>query len=342
LLILPNVLIFCKIGKSILSFRTSLMAISVWNRNKQVVQKSRHAHGSFSTFLYRISQTLNNEELTMRTLSISALSVVAFVLMNCGVIRADLRTPEQIVGNFNSLGPNGWECVVTLTPDRTSERIIIRARNDSSVILDLSAYTAYTSTEDGFYTIRVSLFSDSGIDTGSGTATLNYDGNSTRLAIPLTNNAPLPVGAAYLYMMYATGQFDTGMFDYYDSAQRLLDSSTLTGTFHYLTVGGSASWDWETNKFLKHLLDINGDQTYWTDAYNPNQRYDEIGDYAVFVVNIVDNANGQYKSDRLYVVGADYSSGNNGVPEPATLLLWTLGGIGVMGTNSYRKRSKKA
>jgi hypothetical protein len=56
---------------------------------------------------------------------------------------------------------------------------------------------------------------------------------------------------------------------------------------------------------------------------------------------IVTNTNGTGAGtyqDFLYIANATYTSPV--VPEPATFLLWTLGGVGIFGMNRYRTRNK--
>jgi hypothetical protein len=83
--------------------------------------------------------------------------------------------------------------------------------------------------------------------------------------------------------------------------------------------------------------------------------YTEIGDYLVFVMDLMD-ANGRHinMGDYLYLVRKsdspdapirpdfpDIGNGNNDVPEPASILLWALGGLGLACTSRARNRRMK-
>ena len=79
---------------------------------------------------------------------------------------------------------------------------------------------------------------------------------------------------------------------------------------------------------------------------NTNLRYLELGDFAVFMMDI----NGSSARTQLYVTYASHSGNyEDGIgddignaPEPATLLLWSLGSVGALEFRHYRKRSKTA
>jgi hypothetical protein len=96
--------------------------------------------------------------------------------------------------------------------------------------------------------------------------------------------------------------------------------------------------DWTNNVYLDMLLQINPDQSYWTTAYNANQRYDLIGDYSVFVMTVT-LSNGARGQDFLYISKATTTGA--GTPEPASLLLWSLGGLGCLIASWKRRRQKR-
>jgi hypothetical protein len=251
----------------------------------------------------------------MKTQKFSALLAVVFTVICSGIVRADL-TPSEIVSQFN--GTNGWAFTATsLATPRTFTAV------NSSHVPNLSAYASGTLNS---FCVNSSI--GTVVTTSGGVARLNYDATTGR-----TQNASgvaLSVGGALLYQQYAAGELpDVGTVSALAMAIRDLNSVTSIS---------SISW---TTGYYAYLLTINVDKNYWIGNYNVNQYYEEIGNYAVFIMNIWTNG-GTVAQDHLYVAGADYSGGSGDVPEPATLLLWTLGGVGALGINHYRKRSKIA
>jgi hypothetical protein len=201
--------------------------------------------------------------------------------------------------------------------------------------VDNSAYApSVRYGANGFVSICAEIYA--GVEY-SGTARLSYN----ELTGVTKNDAgqSLSLGGALLYKMYATGEFDSSTFNYSNSSQRQYDAAGLWHVMNHLSFGsdlyGAGYMDY---KFIDVLNAINPNMDYWKQTYNVNQRYDEIGDYAVFIMNLT----GQ---DRYYIANAYYETVTppdpNDVPEPATLLLWTLGGLGVTGSSWMRKRNKK-
>ena len=179
-----------------------------------------------------------------------------------------------------------------------------------------------------------------------GVAKLNYANNTTTTR---TENKSLSVGAAFLYAMYASGQKNPINLQNYANWIRGLMYTPGT----QLNIDAGA---WTTQAALMYLLEINSNINYWTSLYNPDAYYTEIGNYSVFVVNAESMSGSSALQNYLYLANAtnpyDYvppvdsgAPGETGepdvVPEPATLLLWTLGGIGMAGASWARKRRMK-
>ena len=283
--------------------------------------------------------TVQNEERESKMKAIRLILLLAAVLSfaNSGLVFADL-TPNQIVSGFNGLGTNGW----AFSSSQTTERLF--SSRVAANTPDVSAYAA--STRGGGSAANYSFYTfcayGSGPLVASGTARLNY--NATTGATRNAGGEALSVGGALLYQRYAAGVL--AGFDYASqpqNGQRSGDASTLSSTIRTLmttTVQNANSLNWTSNKFLAFLLTINSDRSFWVADYDVNRRYDEIGDYAVFVMSINDsNGNGPCQ-DHLYVARADYGGGGGGVPEPATLLLWVFGSLGTLGVGYCRKRAK--
>ena len=252
-------------------------------------------------------------------------------MCNFGAVFAEL-TPQQIVNQFNSLnGPNGW----SFSSGSNTERYF--ASSNAAFTPDLSAYHAYArgTLANSFRTFCVEPNSSS--VAGSGAAKLNFtDGNSTRVSI---DNKAVSVGAAFLYQQFATASFTTSLYDYTNVSQRSSDYSSLLTTLRALMTPQGAL-NWTTNKYLDYLLSLNDSKEYWTGVYNPGERYREIGDYAIFVMNISNSSGtGEYQ-DFLYIARADYGNSSTDAPEPATLLLWAMG-AGAFGLGYRRRQLKK-
>lgn len=192
---------------------------------------------------------------------------------------------------------------------------------------DTSAYAAGVTGSSNYYRTfcvepTVGAYSQMG-------ATLNYADNKSTTS----SGYSLSVGAAYLYSQFAAGTLDG--YNYANTSARSTSSSNLLTAIRGLMGINTLSW---TNVFASHLLTINNDKSFWTQSYDPNQFYDVIGDYSVFVMNCYSStgANGQ---DFLYVASAKNGSDT---PEPASVILWTLGSIGAFGAaRKARKRREK-
>ena len=268
----------------------------------------------------------------MRKNQLSTLLALALMVISGGIVRAEL-TPNEIVARFSSSGTYGWSFTSSLLG--TGER----AFTGPAGFNVSGAYINGTSTDINSFN-SFCIEPNVGSIASIGTAKLNFSGgNSTRRD---SDQSAVSVGAAFLYRQYATGTFASSLYDYASTSQRTTDSSLLRDTLRALMNPQSGTLDWTGNKLLAYLQTVNGDRTYWTGVYNPNQRYDEIGDYAIFAMNIKSTTGtGQYQ-DFLYIAKADYGNGGgNGVPEPATFLLWSLGSFGALGVSRYRRVSTK-
>lgn len=232
---------------------------------------------------------------------------------------------SQYVSDFNSMNGGQGARINYSSTGIAAERMVIQANGTSD--FDLSAYSSSTGGSNYFLSFCVEPTQDTqNIYKGS----LNYSNGITKT----TSNHVVSVGAALLYSQFASGQLP----NYFNSSQSDNASYLRMALYHLMKIETGVT-SWGTNQYLGYLIDINSDISYWTAAYDPNQYYEEIGNYAVFALNTYTSGN-VHRQDFLYVTTADYGNGggNGGdVPEPATLLLWTLGGLGAAGA-SWRKR----
>ena len=261
----------------------------------------------------------------------TAITMVLGVAL-AGTAFADLSASD-IVASFNSLNNNkGWRFTTPLSSGaKITELTTASGYEDANV-------TAYDPRTGGNTSNGASWFETfclepmAQVDTTGMYAKLNYENNRTTTS----EGSILSLGSAYLYKMYATGTL-TG-FNYAGTSTDF----DILDAIRRISVIGFVHNDW-SNTFLTALLNIKNDKNYWLAAYDPGQYYDELGDYKVFVMNVT-SIGGADRQDYLYLASTATETPpptNNDVPEPAMLLLWTLGGLGAAGTAWARKRKMK-
>lgn len=206
----------------------------------------------------------------------------------------------------------------------------------------LSGFGNETSGDDYF----TSVCMDSGENVASaGTVfygTLNYDavGDLTQTS----GGNTVSLGAAYLFKLYATGEMTSVLSSFYSDA-RDANVRELSDAVQHLTGTAVAVRD---NIYLNYLSGLSGGQFAgidWYADYNIAQTFGFMGGYAVFAMN-VSTDEGVVFQDGFYISTLDTGISTRAVglpdtPEPATLLLWTIGGAGLAGTSWIRKRRNK-
>ena len=290
-------------------------------------------------------------------------------------VHAEFRTPEQIVAAFNgeekvTVGISHYEGHAYSTPSGSGDvsgrealrKLAFQPRSDHTV--DVSAYTeiekVYGGENGGDWITTFRCYRDDP-ELTSGDAWLAYDAGKTYCG---TQTGPhyLTLGAAYLYAHFVQGTLiqialpGGGVYDWNAGVFR----NALDLLYAEISDVDTA-WD---NPYLAYLLSITPDtpttpqgqsvtaKQYWCTDYVLTYDYDTIdgigfGDYYVFAMNVYPIYSGQpvlgMNAAMLYAISKN--TGDDppppGVPEPAALLLWTLGGLGLGGTSWLRSRNKK-
>ena len=221
--------------------------------------------------------------------------------------------------------------------------------------VDISIYSTSGGISDGqsyFRSFCIEPNNQNGLRYPSGAGktlvgTLNYKNNRTTSVVG-GNNLPLTVGAALLYKLYATGEFASLMDE--NVRSNLVDGKTVSyGNRQELKI------EKEIQYAIRNLMGIEtstyGLTNYLRDIlfaemgvssvnalkaiYNPGENYAFMDDYSVFVMNVT--SDGVDSQDFLVM----FQHPTTDVPEPATLLLWTLGSLGTFGA-ARRARKQRA
>lgn len=258
----------------------------------------------------------------IRSLSL-VMSLLVITMITPSFVLADMNAAD-IVNQFNtgsgqprtlfSYGSNGYE--VQLTQVNSLNHV------------DTSAYLqGVTGGRNYFSTVcvepTVGVYSTM-------SSVLNYANNTSSNSL----GNSLTVGAAYLYSQFAVGTLGVGTsftYNYSNTSARSTSYNNLVSAIRGLMGVSGYSPDWN-NPFMKLLLSVQYDKDLWTNKYDPNQYYDVIGNYSVFVMNNRDSS-GTYNSQNfLYVTKTNGSD----VPEPATIFLWGLGSLGALAVKRTR------
>ncbi|MCL2349825.1 MAG: hypothetical protein FWC50_16365, partial [Planctomycetaceae bacterium] len=206
-----------------------------------------------------------------------------------GTCFADMNA-AGIVTQFNAQNA-GKGALFTITGNYGYEKGINIAAG--TPVPNLNAYvqgnTAGTTSFESFC-----VESSQALSSATSYGVLNYANNKT------TNSTgtSLNLGVAKLYKDFATGTLANYA---YGTGSRSTSATDLQTAIWALL--GMTTANWSTNTFLNGLLAINSSQAYWQQAYDPNQFYNEIGNYSIFVMQITTTA-GAAVQDFLYITPA--------------------------------------
>lgn len=240
--------------------------------------------------------------------------------------KADL-TAAEIVADFNSRNSNRGMHIQYMPVNGEGR---LASTTGAAGLPSVDAYDLSTASSGGYFS-SFCVEANTNISTGQYYGVLNYANGRTQNS----SGHALSVGAAYLYQQFAAGSLS----DYSYSGDRAASAASLQQAMYFLT-GQTTTANWSNNTFLGNLLTINGNQAYWLSTYDPGQRYAEIGDFSVFVVQLTTAAGGDAQ-DFVYVAKSSFGGAVGDVPEPASVLLWLVGGVSALGAGYAKKRRKK-
>ena len=232
---------------------------------------------------------------------------------------------RNIQENFDAMN-SGDDFIFTFKADSQGGDILTSANGKDDV--DVTAYNMQ-SGRSGFDSSQQSYFRTFCVEPGATVregevliGTLSYELKGSEMVTQTTEGNELTLGAAILYKEFAVGN---------RSAVGLRDAILVL-------MGINSSNNWGTNEHLAYLWGIASDSDVWTVNYDPAQYHAMIGDYCVFIMDVVSATDRRDRQDFLYIAKVNTSTD---VPEPASILLWTLGGLGAVGTSWARKRRMK-
>ena len=279
-------------------------------------------------------------------------SVFCLMATNLSV-HADNYTPLQIISMFHGTADRGFDFTTEISTDANSLRYLI-FENRGADQVDIRAYSGNLggTNEDGKNYFVTFLYPQGTEQTFVGSAKLNYAvlsfPNNEIKTYYLSGESAiiLPLGIACLYSQFVNGTFGSTPSEFYANEFRdaisFLDQNTLS----------DSAISWTNNRYLNYLMGITtalglsmqAGADFWLADYNLRQNYiyngtDIMGDNYVFVLGVTE-VDGSVGSSMLYAARKSIPEEPPGTPEPATLLLWTLGGLGLAGTSWLGKRRK--
>ena len=254
-----------------------------------------------------------------------------FILIAAGASAfADLNA-QAIVSAFNNLNPTqpaaqqGYN--FTYFAQAGGNSMQVTTGRDRA---NLTAYTSTFASDGNNYFRSFCVETLESISNGTnyiGKLNLQADGRTKTTE----SGTYLSLGAAYLYKEFATQLNPLGAGN--------MNATLITAMQDaiHMTMG-LASWN-SSNTYIQRLMAQNNSQSYWMQDYYTTREYAEIGSYSVFVMNVT-TLSGAAAQDQIYIARASVVPPGV-VPEPATMLLWSIGGMGLVGSSWARQRRMK-
>jgi len=260
--------------------------------------------------------------------------------------------PKTFTGNkeFREGFQYSTPAVPVNSSDQTLRNLLFEPRGES--VVDVSAYLqgGYGGideiTQNSFITTFRCTRSEATKEDGY--AWLSYENGKTYYGNDF-GKVYLTLGAAFLYAQFVQGNLRT--LELLGGNEFEFDAAAFRQALDELHKESSNSDGlWESNMYLSQLLSLTPSgsgivpKDYWCADYNLLEDYSEIGfgDYYIFVLRVYDD-DPEFPNEWAGMLYAALKSEKRddpptGVPEPATLLLWTLGGLGLGGIFWLRHR----
>jgi hypothetical protein len=248
-------------------------------------------------------------------------ALVIGVTASAAVVPGIYLGADKIVAAFN--GANNGNGVYFQYANETLGRAstLFKSEGGYYEFADISAYVSGLSrtTAPGGIEIFYTFCVEKNVTAPSLTrAYLNYDAK-TGTTMTANTQQFLSVGGAYLYAHWALGTLDGFNYDTTTESDHDVLRESIRGFVSSDPVNPN-------DYFVQVLLTINDDLAYWTQAYNPDALYEEIGEYCVFVMNTQHSRiDGTSYQNLLYL-----AKGTPHAPEPMTMALLAVGGLAVL------------
>ncbi|MDR1958659.1 MAG: hypothetical protein LBQ54_06405 [Planctomycetaceae bacterium] len=259
-------------------------------------------------------------------------AVTAVVAFGSGMVFADISSEiSNILNNFNSKN-NGKGTLLTYSTANNNYGYEVKLTAPSGSAPSLAAYTGHnTASGTAFSTFCIEGHEP--VSTAvSQYGRLNYNTNGTTqtsIGNVVTN------GVAWLYQQFATGQLSNFA---YTGANRDADFVELQNAMYIMIGENHSGLTAGNNKYVSQMLASNT-VDYWLQNYQVGSNVNGDTDgYAVFAVQM-QQSNGSSMQDFLYLAKVSNNPAET-VPEPAALLFWTFGSLGVMGVSVFRKKRR--